>query len=245
MENRAQRRQAKFNNSITPNSITPNSSTKETVMKTSIWTRVKAWVSGTAKKVASKARIVLSQLRSVLGRTVAEVRSNRVVKAIVFVVPSVTRFLNNVLAFIAIAFSITGLVIAPLQTFAALAAAYIAFKAMAWAVGKLDVSARRGSRVANIVLDIADVIGHAVTVVLQAAAGALVLANFIAAGPVVGTIQAIIIGLFIALDVQDRKDSLERAQTVDELTPDFPRSAPVIPVSPEVGVDPFYHASMR
>lgn len=232
MQNRQQRRSAKFN----PNSNT--NSTTEPVMKNNIWTRIKSWVSRSTKKVATFTKTFTARI----GAAFKRVANSKAVKAIAFVVPSVRRFLKNCIVFTGVVLTVAGLLVAPLTTFVTLSALYVGFLGMAWAVGKLDAQARRGARWANIVLDILDVIGQAV--VFTAEVGMAVLLVAANAGASIGLVlfKLALVTCVIAIDVVARKKVADYQTRVTAAMPDaqvedFGTHAAVR------GIDPFASAS--
>ncbi len=237
MTNRSQRRAAKFNGTASSGTTkTPNSNTnKEPLVKNNIWTRVKTWFTKTAKTVATFTKGLVARVSAAFRR----IALSKSVKAVAFVIPSIRRFLRNCVAFTALVLSLAGMIINPIATFLVLTGAYLGFLGMAWVVGKLDYAARRGSRAANIVLDVADVVAKAVVITLEVGMGVLLVVMNAASSAGLIVFKIALVGTAIGLDVVARKAAIDYKARVDAAMPD----ADITEFRHEAGIDPFAVAS--
>jgi hypothetical protein len=195
---------------------TANNSNKEKpVMKTSIWTRIKTWVSGTTKKVVAFARSLFTRTRTALRTATKAIRNSRTFKAVTFAIPSVRKFLHNVMALFTLVAGVSGLAVAPVTTVAIFAGAFLGFHGLAFLVGKLDEAARRGARWANVVHDILDVVARAVVYTAEAFTAYVVVVT-VATAPSVAAVILTFAAVFpIVIEIGMRAQAANYQERVD------------------------------
>jgi hypothetical protein len=157
--------------------------------KVSIWKRVKAWASRSYYSVAGALSRAWDRVtkgtRSLAARLNRTVAVRKVTGAVQFLLPTLRSVTRHVGGFALAAMYLSVLAVAPVVTIALTLATAGGLMLLAAGLKKLEESR---SRVAHVVLDVADVVTRAVTICFEVGSAVLIGSVVVSMGPVAGSL---------------------------------------------------------